>query len=60
MNLVVTILMLIVLWLLMTLGTWLWVIMTAKSTGVLLKSAEFADKISEESGQIVDVRESAS
>jgi len=29
MNLVVTILMLIVLWLLMTLGTWLWVIMTA-------------------------------
>ena len=60
MNLVVTILMLIVLWLFMTLGTWLWVIMTAKSTGVLLKSAEFADKISEESGQIVDVRESAS
>ncbi|KAA8325629.1 rhodanese-like domain-containing protein [Leuconostoc carnosum] len=57
MNLLVSVILVIVLWILFAGGSWLWIFLTAKKTGNLVKADEFAKRITEENGQIVDVRE---
>ena len=59
MNLVGTVLIVIIVWILIAFGGWLWVILSAKMTGTLLKPEAFANKIANENAQIIDVRESA-
>lgn len=59
MNLVGTVLTVIIVWILIALGSWLWVILSAKMTGTVLKPEAFANKIATENAQIIDVRESA-
>ena len=59
MNLLTTVIIVVVVWGLIALGSWLWVFLSAKTSAVLLKPVDFTDKISNENGQIIDVRESA-
>ncbi|MGX7051945.1 rhodanese-like domain-containing protein [Leuconostoc palmae] len=60
MNIFVTVAMVLILWLLMTFFSWLWVIISAKSTGTILTSDQFSQKIEEtHSAQIIDVRETS-
>ena len=46
-------------WILIAFGSWLWVILSAKSSATLLKPEAFADKLANENAQIIDVREPA-
>ena len=59
MNLVGTVLIVIIVWIFIAFGGWLWVMLSAKMTGTLLKPEAFANKIANENAQIIDVRESA-
>ncbi|CBL92031.1 NADH dehydrogenase [Leuconostoc gasicomitatum] len=59
MNLVTTVIIVVVVWGLVALGSWLWVLLSAKTSAVLLKPIDFSKKVANENGQIVDVRESA-
>jgi len=59
MNLILTVIIVIAAWGLVALGSWLFVLLSVKQGGKLLKPEEFDEKLKSESGQIIDVRESA-
>ncbi|WP_220740362.1 rhodanese-like domain-containing protein [Leuconostoc miyukkimchii] len=59
MNLLTTVIVVVIAWGLVALGSWLWIFLSAKTSATLLKSTEFSEKILTENGQIIDVRESA-
>jgi len=59
MNLLTTVIVVVIAWGLVALGSWLWIFLSAKTSATLLKSTEFSEKILAENGQIIDVRESA-
>lgn len=58
MNLLTTVIVVVIAWGLVALGSWLWIFLSAKTSATLLKSTEFSEKILAENGQIIDVRES--
>ncbi|MCT4377435.1 rhodanese-like domain-containing protein [Leuconostoc suionicum] len=45
-------------WILLSFAGWLWVFISAKMHGTLLKPIEFTEKLEADNGQIIDVRES--
>ena len=55
MSILGTVLTVILAWILIAFGSWLWVILSAKSSGTLLKPEAFADKLANENAQIIDV-----
>ena len=59
MSILGTVLTVILAWILIAFGSWLWVILSAKSSATLLKPEAFSDKLANENAQIVDVREPA-
>lgn len=59
MSILGTVLTVILAWILIAFGSWLWVILSAKSSATLLKPEAFADKLANENAQIIDVREPA-
>ena len=59
MSILGTVLTVILAWILIAFGSWLWVILSAKSSATLLKPESFADKLANENAQIIDVREPA-
>lgn len=59
MSILGTVLTVILAWILIAFGSWLWVILSAKSSATLLKPKAFADKLANENAQIIDVREPA-
>mgnify|MGYP000861974539 FL=1 len=59
MSILGTVLTVILAWILIAFGSWLWVILLAKSSATLLKPEAFADKLANENAQIIDVREPA-
>lgn len=59
MSILGTVLTVILAWILIAFGSWLWVSLSAKSSATLLKPEAFADKLANENAQIIDVREPA-
>ena len=59
MSILGTVLTVILAWILIAFGSWLWVILSAKSSATLLKPEAFADTLANENAQIIDVREPA-
>lgn len=59
MSILGTVLTVILAWILIAFGSWLWVILSAKSSATLLKPEAFADKLANGNAQIIDVREPA-
>ncbi len=59
MSILATVLTVILAWILIAFGSWLWVILSAKSSATLLKPESFSDKLANENAQIIDVREPA-
>lgn len=59
MSILGTVLTVILAWILIAFGSWLWVILSAKSSATLLKPEAFSDKLANENAQIIDVREPA-
>ena len=59
MSILGTVLTVILAWILIAFGSWLWVILSAKSSATVLKPEAFADKLANENAQIIDVREPA-
>ncbi|MFT8849262.1 MAG: rhodanese-like domain-containing protein [Leuconostoc pseudomesenteroides] len=57
-NILMMIATVVVLWILFAFGGWLWIFLSAKQNGKLLKPEHFASKIDSDNGQIIDVRES--
>lgn len=59
MSILGTVLTVILAWILIAFGSWLWVILSAKSSATLLKPEAFSDKLANENAQLIDVREPA-
>ena len=59
MSILGTVLTVILAWILIAFGSWLWVILSAKSSATLLKPEAFSNKLANENAQIIDVREPA-
>ncbi|GMA70260.1 sulfurtransferase [Leuconostoc litchii] len=57
-NILLLIVSVVSIWVLFSVGGWLWVFISAKQNALLLKPEEFTNKINTDSGQIIDVRES--
>ncbi|MEX0380286.1 rhodanese-like domain-containing protein [Leuconostoc sp. MS02] len=58
MNLLATVIIVVVVWGVIALGSWLWVFLSAKASAILLSPVDFTEKTANENGQIIDVRES--